>query len=212
MNQGQHQKHLSWAQEEKNWTIAQRSKVFFLDKNSFSISFGNQESEEAQNRSKWKSRCSFPAGLCSYSQCHSCNRFADHGITVLNCWVGPEPEPRENLLGIVKEKMRDTRARHRWAESRYQSNLCFLNTPAVSEADCLPVTLHWYSDSCKRNPDYGVQKWTFVKVSSSELNYPTMIFFTIFNFFEMDLYKGTLSDTKKKTEASKKESKIPTYN
>ncbi len=37
-----HQRRLSWAKEKKNWTVAQWSKVLFLDESKFCISFGNQ--------------------------------------------------------------------------------------------------------------------------------------------------------------------------
>ncbi len=38
-----HQRHLTWAKEKKNWTVAQWSKVFFSDESKFCISFGNQD-------------------------------------------------------------------------------------------------------------------------------------------------------------------------
>ncbi len=37
LNQRQRQKHLTWAEEEKNWTVAQWSKVLFSDKSKFFI-------------------------------------------------------------------------------------------------------------------------------------------------------------------------------
>ncbi len=40
------QKHLTWAKEKKNWTVAQWSKVLFSDERTFCISFGNQVLEE----------------------------------------------------------------------------------------------------------------------------------------------------------------------
>ncbi len=49
------QKHLTWAKEKKNWTVAQWSKVLFSDESKCCISFGNQgprvwrKSGEAQN-------------------------------------------------------------------------------------------------------------------------------------------------------------------
>ncbi len=52
-----HQKHLTSAKEKKNWTVAQWSKVLFLDESKFSFSFGNQgprvwrKSGEAQKSS-----------------------------------------------------------------------------------------------------------------------------------------------------------------
>ncbi len=36
------QRHLTWAKENKNWTVAQWSKVLFSDESKFCISFGNQ--------------------------------------------------------------------------------------------------------------------------------------------------------------------------
>ncbi len=36
------QRHLTWAKEKKNWTVAQWTKVLFLDESKFCISFGNQ--------------------------------------------------------------------------------------------------------------------------------------------------------------------------
>ncbi len=36
------QRHLTWAKEKKNWTVAQLSKVLFSDESKFCISFGNQ--------------------------------------------------------------------------------------------------------------------------------------------------------------------------
>ncbi len=45
LKQKHHQKHLTWAKEKKNWTVAQRFKVLFSDKSKFCISFGNQSLE-----------------------------------------------------------------------------------------------------------------------------------------------------------------------
>ncbi len=42
LKQKHHQKHLTWAKEKKNWTVAQRSKALCSDKSTFCISFGNQ--------------------------------------------------------------------------------------------------------------------------------------------------------------------------
>ncbi len=46
LKQKQHQKHLTWAVEKKNWIVAQWSKVLFSDTSIFCISFGNQGLEE----------------------------------------------------------------------------------------------------------------------------------------------------------------------
>ncbi len=45
LNQRQRQKHLIWAVEKKNWTVAQWSKVLFSDESKFCISFGNKVPE-----------------------------------------------------------------------------------------------------------------------------------------------------------------------
>ncbi len=42
LDQKQRQKHLTWAVEKKNWTVAQWSKVLFSDESKCCISFGNQ--------------------------------------------------------------------------------------------------------------------------------------------------------------------------
>ncbi len=46
LKQKHRQKHLTWAKEKKNWTVAQWSKVLFSDKSKFCFSFGNQGLEE----------------------------------------------------------------------------------------------------------------------------------------------------------------------
>ncbi len=42
LNHRQCQRHLTWAKEKKNWTVAQWSKVLFSDESKFCVSFGNQ--------------------------------------------------------------------------------------------------------------------------------------------------------------------------
>ncbi len=69
LNQRQRQKHLTWAVEKKNWTVAQWSKVLFSDESKFCISFGNQgprvwrKSGEAQNPCCLKSSVKFPQSV-----------------------------------------------------------------------------------------------------------------------------------------------------
>ncbi len=63
------QKHLTWAKEKKNWTVAQWSKVLFSDESKFCISFGNQgprvwsKGGEAHRPSCLKSRVKFPQSV-----------------------------------------------------------------------------------------------------------------------------------------------------
>ncbi len=69
LNQRQHQKHLTWAVEKKNWTVAQWSKVLFSNESKCCISFGNQgprvwrKSGEAQNPCCLKSSVKFPQSV-----------------------------------------------------------------------------------------------------------------------------------------------------
>ncbi len=170
LNQRQRQKHLTWAVEKKNWTVAQWSKVLFSDESKFCISFGNQgprvwrKSGEAQHRFCLKSSVKFPQSVMIWAAMSSAgvgplcflkstvnaaiyqeileyfvlpsadklygdadfifqqdlapahtakgtkSWFNDHGVTVLD-WPAnlPDLNPIENLWGIVKRKMRDTR-------------------------------------------------------------------------------------------------------
>ncbi len=170
LNQRQRQKHLTWAVEKKNWTVAQWSKVLFSDESKFYISFGNQgprvwrKSGEAQNPCCLKSSVKFPQSVMIWAAMSSAgvgplcflkstvnaaiyqeilehfmlpsadklygdadfifqqdlapahtakgtkSWFNDHGVTVLD-WPANSPDlnPIENLWGIVKRKMRDTR-------------------------------------------------------------------------------------------------------
>ncbi len=69
LNQRQRQKHLTWAVEKKNGTVAQWSKVLFSDESKFCISFGNQgprvwrKSGEAHNPCCLKSSEKFPQSV-----------------------------------------------------------------------------------------------------------------------------------------------------
>ncbi len=170
LNQRQRQKHLTWAVEKKNWTVAQWSKGLFSDESKFCISFGNQgprvwrKSGEVQNPCCLKSSVKFPQSVMIWAAMSSAgvgplcflkstvnaaiyqeilehfmlpsadklygdanfifqqdlapahtakgtkSWFNDHGVTVLD-WPANSPDlnPIENLWGIVKRKMRDTR-------------------------------------------------------------------------------------------------------
>ncbi len=64
-----HQRHLTWAKEKKNWTVAQWSKVLFSDESKFCISFGNhgprvwRKGGEAHSPSCLKSSVKFPQSV-----------------------------------------------------------------------------------------------------------------------------------------------------
>ncbi len=208
LNQRQRQKHLTWAVEKKNWTVAQWSKVLFSDESKFCISFGNQgprvwrKSGEAQNPCCLKSSVKFPQSVMIWAAMSSAgvgplcflkstvnaaiyqeilehfmlpsadklygdadfifqqdlvpahtakgtkSWFSDHGVTVLD-WPANSPDlnPKENLSGIVKRKMRDTRLKQcRWPEGHCQRNLGFHTTSAVPQTDHLHATPNWGSN------------------------------------------------------------------
>ncbi len=69
LNHRQRQRHLTWAKEKKNWTVAQWTKVLFSDESKFCISFGNQgprvwrKGGEAHSPSCMKSSVKFPQSV-----------------------------------------------------------------------------------------------------------------------------------------------------
>ncbi len=66
LKQKHRQKHLTWAKEKNNWTVAQWPKVLFSDESTFCFSFGNQgpriwrKSGEARNPCCLESSVKFP--------------------------------------------------------------------------------------------------------------------------------------------------------
>ncbi len=68
LNQKHRQKHLTWDKEEKNWTVAQWSKVLFSDESKFCISFVNQGPRVWRKRGEAQNPCSWSPVLSFYSQ------------------------------------------------------------------------------------------------------------------------------------------------
>ncbi len=72
------QKHLTWAKEKKNWTVAQWSKVLFSDESKCCISFGNQDprvwrkSGETQNPCFLKSSVKFSQSVMIWAAKMKC--------------------------------------------------------------------------------------------------------------------------------------------
>ncbi len=62
------QKHLTWAKEKKNWTVAQWSKVLFSDESKFSISFVNQCPRVWRKRGETHNPCSWSPVWSFHSQ------------------------------------------------------------------------------------------------------------------------------------------------
>ncbi len=79
LNQRQRQKHLTWAVEKKNWTVAQWSKVLFSDESTFCISFGNQMSQSLEE--EWRGTESMLLEV----QCEVSTVSDDLGCHVI-CW------------------------------------------------------------------------------------------------------------------------------
>ncbi len=68
LNQRQRQKHLTWAVEKKNWTVAQWSKVLFSNKSQFCISFGNQGLESGGSVERHRIQASWSPVWSFWSQ------------------------------------------------------------------------------------------------------------------------------------------------
>ncbi len=114
--------------------------------------------------------------------------FNDHGVTVID-WPANSPDlnPKENIWGIVKRKMRHQTQQCRWPEGRYQSNLVFHYTWAVPQADCLHDTPHRCSNSCKRRPNQVLSAYKLTHFSEAWhfcLKYPFFWSYVIFKFSE----------------------------
>ncbi len=145
LKQKHHQKHLTWAKEKKNWTVAQWSNDHFMlpsaDKLYGYADFISQQEVVPAHTAKGTKSC-----------------FNDHGVAVLD-WPAnsPDQNPIENLCSIVKRKMRHQTQQCRWPEGRCQTNLGFHYTWAVPQADCLHATQHWCSNSCKKR----FKKWIY---------------------------------------------------
>ncbi len=64
------QKHLTWAEEKENWTVAQWSKVLFSDESTF----GNQSSRVCRKSGEAHNPCCFKSSVkfavCDYLGCH----------------------------------------------------------------------------------------------------------------------------------------------
>ncbi len=78
LNQRQCQKHLTWAVEKKNWTVAQWSKVLFSDESKFCISFGNKVPESGGRVERHRIHV-------AWSQCEVSTVSDDLGCHVI-CW------------------------------------------------------------------------------------------------------------------------------
>ncbi len=79
LNHRQRQRHLTWAKEKKNWTVAQRSKVLFSDESKFCISFGNQGPRV------WRKGGEAHSPSCMKSMCYVSTVCDDLGCNVI-CW------------------------------------------------------------------------------------------------------------------------------
>ncbi len=79
LKQKHRQKHLTWAKEKKNWTVAQWSKVLFSDESKFCISFGKSRSQSLEE--EWRGTESMLLEV----QCEVSTVSDDLGCHVI-CW------------------------------------------------------------------------------------------------------------------------------
>ncbi len=113
LNQRQRQKHLTWAVEKKNWTVAQWSKVLFSDESKFCISFGNQgprvwrKSGEAQNPSGLKSSVKFPQSVMIWAAMSSAGvgPLCFLKATVKETWASIPPQQCHKLITSMPRRI-----------------------------------------------------------------------------------------------------------
>ncbi len=169
-----HQRRLTWAKEEKNWTVAQWSKVLFSDESKFCISYGNQgprvwrKGGEAHSPSCLKSSVKFPQSVMIWGAMSSAGVgplcFLKANVTAPCqkhqklvkwpwCWCAwlasklTRPEPhRESMKYRQKENEKQETKKCRWAEGHFQRNLGFHTTSAVPQTDHLHATMNWGSN------------------------------------------------------------------
>ncbi len=154
LNQRQHQKHLTWAVEKKNWTVAQWSKVLFSDESKFCISFGNEgprvwrKSGEAQNPCWLKSSVKFPQSVMIWAAMSSAGVgplcFLKSTVNaaiyqeILDAdFIFQQDLAPESMGYCQEEDERHQTQQCRWPEGHCQRNLGFHTTSAVPQTDHL---------------------------------------------------------------------------
>ncbi len=104
----------------------------------------------------WRCWFHFPAGLGTCPHCQRHQKLVQWPWCYC-AWLASKlawPEPHRESMGYCQEEDESHQTQQcRWPERRYQSNLGFRYTWAVSQADCLHATPHWCSISCKRRPN-----------------------------------------------------------
>ncbi len=169
LKQKRRQKHLTWAKEKKNWTVAQWYKVLFSDKSKCCISFGPlcflKSTVNAAIYQDILEHFMLPSAHKFYGdadfifqQDFTLAHTAKGTKSWFNnpwcycAWLASKlawPEPhRESMRYCQEEDKRHQTQQCRWPEGHYQSNLGFHYTWAVPRADCLHAMPHWCSNSC----------------------------------------------------------------
>ncbi len=96
LKQKHRQKHLTWAKEKKNWTVAQWSKVLFSDESNFCISFANQGPRV------WR-KSGGTASMLLEVQCEVSTVSDDLGCHVIRwCWSTVFSEVHSQLPGNLR--------------------------------------------------------------------------------------------------------------
>ncbi len=147
------QRRLNWANEKKNWTVAQWSKVLFSDESKFCISFGNQgprvwrKGGEAHSTSCLKSNVKFPQSVMIWG-------------TMSSAGVGPLCFLKTNVTAPVYQEMLE----HFMLPSADQ---LFKDADFIFQQDLAPAHTTKSTKSCLNDHGVDVLDWP---ANSPDLN------------------------------------------
>ncbi len=149
LKQKHHQKHLTWAKEKTNWTVAQWSKVLFADESTSSILFRNQgprvwrKSGEVQNPCCLKSSVTFPQSVMIWAAMSS-------------ACVGPLCFLKSSVNAAIYQDILEhfmlANADKLYGDADFKATWASITPEQCHRLIASHATLHWCGNSCKMRP------------------------------------------------------------